>query len=119
MTITRKQILPLLNSIQLLEKNENFSMLTKYKVLKIKEILLKEHEYTSTLFKEMVSKYGAVSEKGDVLIKEENVLKAEKELNEFNNDTIILPDLIFTLDELEGQDIPWSALESFLPFIRE
>ncbi len=40
MNITRKKIVPFLSQIQELEKNEQFTISTKYKILKIKEILL-------------------------------------------------------------------------------
>lgn len=58
-------------------------------------------------------------EDGSVFIKQDCVLQADSELNEFNNDAITLPDLYFTLDELNDQKIPWSTLETFLPFIKE
>lgn len=119
MIIYRKQIFNLLNSISLLEQNEKFPLLTKYKVLRIKEILEKEMQYNSVLIKSLTDKYGEKTEDGDVRIKKEFLLQADEELREFNNDTVTLPDLYFTLDELENTEIPWTALESFLPFIKD
>ena len=116
--IKREQIVSLLQTISILEKNENFSLITKYKILKIKEILIKESEYNSILLKELVKKYGRIEEDGSIYIKQECLLQAETELTDFNNEMITLPDLQFTLDEFNNE-ISWSNLEALLPFIRE
>lgn len=116
--IKREQIVSLLQTISILEKNENFSLITKYKILKIKEILIKESEYNSILLKELVKKYGRIEEDGSIYIKQEYLLQAETELTDFNNEMITLPDLQFTLDEFNNE-ISWSNLEALLPFIRE
>ena len=77
MEIKRKQIIPILNNISLLEKNENFSITTKYKVLKIKEILSKESQYNNIMFQDFISKYGKISENGDISIRKDKITVAQ------------------------------------------
>ena len=119
MQITRIAAGKLLNSIQILQKNENFSITTKYNDLKIKEILEKETELNRILMEELAKKYGTEPDgEGMVYIKEEFIQEANKELSEFNSQKITLPDLKFSLEELD-KEIPWEALETFLPFIAD
>lgn len=119
MQITRDKIYPILKSISILEQNENFSITTKYNVLKIKEILQKEFRYNSILLKELVNKYGEIKPNGDIQVKKEYLGAADSELKEFNSQKITLPDLYFSLSEFEDKDISWSDLEALFPFIKQ
>lgn len=118
MKITRIAATRLNNSIETLQQNENFSLSTKYKILKIKEIVSKEVELNSNLMIEFANKFGGIDDNGQVYIKKEHAEEVSHQLNEFNNELIEVPDLFIKLDELSSE-LKWSELESFMPFIVE
>lgn len=118
MQITRSAGARLFDSISTLIQNENFSITTKYKVLKIKEILEEEMKFNKILMEDLAKKYGSIDEEGNIFINKDYMFEANKELEDFNSQLINLPDLKFTLDEL-GEETKWSELEAFLPFIKD
>lgn len=118
MKITRIAATRLNKSIESLQQNENFSLATKYKILKLKEIVSKEQELNSFLMIDFASKYGGIDENGNVYIEKKHADQVNKELREFNNELIEVPDLTIKLEELSSE-VKWSELESFMPFIVE
>lgn len=118
MKITRLQATRLNKSIEALQQIESFSLSTKYKILKLKEIVSKESELNQILMVEFANKYGGIDDDGHVYIKKEYAYEVNNQMNEFNNELIEVPDLTIKLEELSSE-VKWSELESFMPFIVE
>lgn len=117
MTIKHEQINSLSNAIAELKKNEELSIYTKYKIIKIEQLLNQESEIAYELFKEIQDKYGeSGSNFNEVKIKPEYQEIVEQQLQEFNKQEIQMPDLYFTLDELGN--LSWTALEALMCFIK-
>lgn len=117
MLIKRSKVLSYLDLFNKFKNNNNFNITTKYKILKLKEYFLKESEYDKTLLLELGNNYGEIEEDGTIKINKENQEKVQNELNNYYNQDIQVPDLYFTLDEL--QDVDWDSLELLMPFIKE
>lgn len=118
MKIRRKTINSFLKGISLCEKNEKFSLQTKYKILKIKELLKQENDYTAKILRDILVNYPK-DDKGNYLIPNEDLSKVQSQIIEFDEQEIILPDLYFSIDEFEDSEISWEALEILMPFIKE
>ena len=119
MKILRSQTQVLYDIFKSFEKNEDFSISVKYKILKLKMILEQELECNLHLLKELTSKYGMISEEGEVLIKKEFIEEVSKQVEDFNNQEIELPDLYFTVEELSITKINWRDLEILMPLIKD
>lgn len=118
MLVKRAQIFPLLGAIEKLKEVENISILTKYKILKIQEILIKEGEYNSALIGELAEKYN-MDKNGQLTIPPEEVVQVKKQLDEFNNDTFSIPDLQFQIEEFDNINISWKDLQALMIFIKD
>lgn len=104
--------------------NLHFSVSTQYKLLKIKKILREEIE----IYNEQITSLSNFFEKDDLgnLIKNQNGFKIKDEyleqckikINELNNSQISLPDIYFSLDELEPLSLTLNELELLEPFIK-
>ena len=119
MKILRRQIQLFFSTLKNLEQNEDFSISTKYKILKIRKTLEMELECNLKLLNELVKKYGTISEEGEIFIKKEFIDNVSKQINDFNNEEIELPNLYFTIDELSVAKINWKDLEILLPLIKD
>lgn len=118
MKIPRSNVQILYEIFKKFEKNEDFSINVKYKILKLKGVLEQELEYNLKLLKELTSKYGMVSEEGEILIKKEFIEEVSKQVKDFNSQEIELPDLYFTIEELSIVKIEWRDLEVLMPMIK-
>lgn len=104
----------------------SFSIQTQYKFLKLKKIVQEELQlYYNQLaglrqFVE-VDEQGqpVVSEDGGIRIKEEDIENCTKLINEINQMEIQLPDIYFSLDELENLGLTLAELDKLSPFIKE
>lgn len=104
----------------------SFSIQTQYKFLKLKKIVQEELQlYYNQLaglqqFIE-VDEQGkpVVSEDGGIRIKEEEIGNCTKLINEINQMEIQLPDIYFSLDELENLGLTLAELDKLSPFIKE
>jgi len=85
----------------------------------MKKILETELKCNLDLLNELVKKYGMTSEDGEILIKKEFMDNVSKQINDFNNEEIELPNLYFTIDELSVAKINWKDLEILLPLIKD
>ena len=104
----------------------SFSIQTQYKFLKLKKVVQEELQlYYNQLaglrqFIE-VDEQGqpVVSEDGGIRIKEEEIGNCTKLINEINQMEIQLPDIYFSLDELENLGLTLAELDKLSPFIKE
>lgn len=104
----------------------SFSIQTQYKFLKLKKVVQEELQlYYNQLaglrqFVE-VDEQGqpVVSEDGGIRIKEEDIENCTKLINEINQMEIQLPDIYFSLDELENLGLTLAELDKLSPFIKE
>lgn len=104
----------------------SFSIQTQYKFLKLKKVAQEELQlYYNQLaglrqFVE-VDEQGqpVVSEDGGIRIKEEDIENCTKLINEINQMEIQLPDIYFSLDELENLGLTLAELDKLSPFIKE
>lgn len=126
MILTREQVLAVgYLIINIKEKNNKCNINLKYKILKLESILKEEFEITSLLLNDLTLKYAELNENeqpiikdGGVKIIEEKALDLKKELAEFKNATIQIPEIYFSTDELEELDLSWNELSSLMPFIK-
>lgn len=118
MQIKSENVVSLIEAIHELRQYECLKITTKYKILKIEEVLMKEQEIAYQLFKELGDKYGENQVDGCTTIKPEFLEIAKKEIDEFNNQMINLPDIYFSLDEFEETKLSWSTLSLLMPFIK-
>ena len=118
MTIKRETINPLIEAISVLRENDSISLSSKYYLIKITNILTKEAKIAYELFAEMTEKFGEESEDG-VRIKDEFVETVAKQIEDFNQTDITLPDIKFSLSEFEDSNLTWEQLEALMPFIKE
>lgn len=108
------------------EKGElHFSISTQYKLLKIKKILDEEIEiYNEQImslnaFFERDNEGNFIQNQNGFKIKEEFLEECQKKINELNNSQISLPDIYFSLDELEPLSLTLNELELLEPFIKD
>lgn len=126
MILTREQVLAVgYLIIRIKEKNNKCNINLKYKILKLENILKEEFEITSLLLNDLTLKYAELDEnkqpvikEGGIKIIEEKALDLQKELAEFKKATIQIPEIYFSIDELEELDLSWNELSSLMPFIK-
>lgn len=102
----------------------NFSIETQYKIIKIKKLISEELDiYTQQV--QSLSDYFEKDEKGEIIkisdgvkIKSEYIEECAKKIYELDNSTIQLPDIYFSLDELEPLNLTLDELELLEPFIK-
>ena len=97
-----------------------------YKFTKLLSSIETESEFFITKLREIISKYGDKDdqgnfkeENGNILIQKQFIELAQKEVSALNNIEVTLPDITFTLDELEILNIKPADLRALLPFIKE
>lgn len=116
-----------LNSIYTKIKNKTFSVKTAYKMSKLFAVISKESEYYSEQLNEMIAKYAARDEEGGyvpagkdgVQIKPEYIDTVQKLLTELLNLDVELPDVKFSLDDLESGELTLDEFNLLMPFIEE
>ena len=97
-----------------------------YKFTKILSAIEIENNFFITKLREIISKYAEKDdngnykeENGNILIQKPFIDLAQKEVDTLNNMEVSLPDITFTLDELESLNIKPADLRALLPFIKE
>lgn len=126
MLLTRNQILSLGYLIKEIKTNNlECSITTKYKLLKLESSLKEEFELTHQLLSELSLKYAEKDDKNNIItlnggikIQKGRVEQMKSELEEFEKGTVILPEIYFTIEELDGLNLSWAAMENLMPFIK-
>lgn len=127
MTITRKQILQLghfINKIK--QENIKCNLNTKYKILKIGQLISQEFEISTILLEDITLKYAELNENlqpkindnGGILIKSDKIAELQKDIEDFQKMEIQISDFYFSIDELEELELSFEELEYFMPFIK-
>lgn len=125
MTIKRIDLINLFPIIEKI-KNKIFNVYTQYNFLKLQEYINKEKEIYIKQQASLVEKFGQKNENGEVVIKEdgtvkikkENVQECEKLLKDINELQIQIPDIYFSLDELQNLELTFSELSLLESFIK-
>lgn len=119
MKINRSQIHLLYEILSNFQKDESLPILTKYKTIKLLQVLEQEYLYNTELLKQFAEKYGEITENGEIFIKKEFLEVAQKELEDYNASEVELPDYQFTIEELSTTKINWRDMEVLIPLIKE
>ncbi len=124
MIIKQQQLEPLLILLNKIS-TKVFSIETQYKFLKIKKTLKSEYEIRQEQFQSL-TKYCEVDENnnfiqlpdGSLKIKEEFLQQAQETIQQLNELEIQLPDIYFSLQELEPLGLTMGELELLESFIK-
>lgn len=101
---------------------------TVYKFTKLFNSINTEFDFYSNHIGEILNKYGLRDEAGNlkptengqgVLIQPDKINEASQEVNELMDLQVEIPDIIFTLDELENLGLTVEELTTLMPFIQE
>lgn len=108
------------------EKEDNISIATKYKLLKLENLIAEDFNLFNRLIDEAILKYCSKDENknpiyledGRVQITNENATKLQNEIDELMAMPIEMCDYYFSLSELECLNLSWKELKAFMPFIK-
>lgn len=109
-------------------KEKEMSIKTAYKFSKLVLRLDTEIKFYQKKFQSILEKYGEKDEKGNfkltedkkgVVIKQENLLACQKEVEELHNLDIEISGADFTLDELDSLNVTIQEMNTMMPFIKE
>lgn len=125
MLIKRNQISQILNIIEN-NKNKRFDINTQYKMLLIKKKIKEDLELVEEQYQILLNLYGEVNEEGEfvktedggIKIKEGYQSECQKKIQEFNQLDVTIPDVYFTIEELESLNLTLFELEVLEPFIK-
>lgn len=107
-------------------KEKTFDINTQYKFIKISKVIREEEELVNEQQFLLLKQYAEKNEDGQFIvnkdggfkIKEECVEECGLKIMEINNRQITLPDIYFSLDELEPLGLTLGELELLEPFIK-
>lgn len=107
-------------------KEKTFDINTQYKFIKISKVIREEEELINEQQFLLLKQYAEKNEDGQFIvnksggfkIKEECVEECGLKIMEINNRQITLPDIYFSLDELEPLGLTLGELELLEPFIK-
>lgn len=107
-------------------KEKTFDINTQYKFIKISKVIREEEEYVNEQQYLLLKQYAELDEKGNFIRKEDGGYKIRQEcveecgmkLIQINNREVQLPDIYFSLDELEPLGLTLGELELLEPFIK-
>ncbi len=107
-------------------KEKTFDINTQYKFIKISKVIREEEELINEQQFLLLKQYAEKNEDGQFIvnkdggfkIKEECVEECGLKIMEMNNRQITLPDIYFSLDELEPLGLTLGELELLEPFIK-
>lgn len=107
-------------------KGKTFDINTQYKFLKISKVLQEEISIITEQKEFLLQSYAdkdangklIFSSDGGIKIKEDCLLACADKISEINNRQITLPDIYFSLDELEPLGLTLGELELLEPFIK-
>lgn len=125
MLVKRKNISKLEELINSLSKRK-FNIKTQYKFIKIKKAIEQEEEiYQEQLkincepfFERDNEDNPILSSQGGYKIKAEKMNECYLLMNQMNNLEVQIPDIYFSLDELEELNLPLESLSILEPFIK-
>lgn len=117
-----KELSSLLESI----KEKTFDINTQYKFLKISKVIREEEELVKEQELLLLKQYADVDENGKFItsadggikVKEENIAEFGIKLMEVNSRQVQIPDIYFSLDELEPLNLTLKQLELLFPLIK-
>ena len=101
---------------------------TSYKFARMATEVEKNVEFYQTSFRNIVSEFAQIDENGNFVPTEDGQgvkiqggkeVECNTRLMELNNLEVELPDIKFTIDELEGCELTPAEMVKFLPFIEE
>ena len=106
--------------------DKSFNIQTQYKVLKLTKAIVEERAIVDQMLNQIIEDYCVRDENnqpvftknGGYKFRDEDLLEIEKKLNEINDTEIQLPDVYFSLDELDGLDLTVNELNCFMSFIK-
>lgn len=107
-------------------KEKTFDINTQYKFIKISKVIREEEEYVNEQQYLLLKQYAELDENGNFIRKEDGGYKIKSEcveecgvkLIQINNREVQLPDIYFSLDELEPLGLTLGELELLEPFIK-
>ena len=107
-------------------KTKKFSIETQYKFIKLAKIMEEELAIVNEQKYLLLDNYAEKDEKGmfimlddgGVKIKEEYLEECSKKINELNSRQITIPDITFSLDELEPLELTLEELFILEPLIK-
>lgn len=109
-------------------KEKEMSIKTAYKFSKLVSRLDTEIKFYEKKFQSILEKYGEKDEKGNfkltedkkgVVIKQEDLLACQKEVEELHSLDIEISGADFTLDELDSLNVTIQEMNTMMPFIKE
>ena len=107
-------------------KDKKFNIQTQYKILKLKKSMQEELDLTQDVILKACDEFWEKDEEGNIITTPEGAVKfkidkepeLQQKLKEIDNTEIQVPDIYFTLDELEGLDLTLEELQIFMVFIK-
>lgn len=116
-----------LNSIYTKIKNKSFSVKTTYRMSKLFSVVTKEAEYYSNELNELIGKYAERDENGGfipagkdgVQIKKECIDTVQSQLNDLLNLDVEVPDVQFSIEDLESGNLTVDEFNILMPFIKD
>lgn len=127
MKTTMSNILDL-NALYPKIKDKKFSIKTSYKFSKLFKAVSGEYDYYTNEVRNIVNRYAERDEDGNpistkdgtgVQIARESVSIAQKELNELLSIEVEIPDITFTIEELDSSELTVEDFNYLLPFVEE
>lgn len=101
---------------------------TAYKFAKLGEIIESETKFFQEKMQEIISNYSEKDENGQpalaedgasIKIQEAKVAECQKEINELNNVEVELPNIFFTIEELEALSLTAQQAYALMPLIKD
>ena len=107
-------------------KDKSFNIQTQYKILKLQKSIIEEKVIVDELLNKVIEDYckrddnnqPIFGENGNYTFREEDLNEILSRIEEINNTDIQVPDIYFSLDELEGLGLTLDELRSFYGFIK-
>lgn len=114
---------------ELLSRFDNqYPIKTTYKLMKLARAVAKELEFYNSKLRDYINEYSLKDESGnlqkgesdsEILIDPARLEECQQKIQELNELEVELPDITFSLEELEGANFSISDLQVFSPFIAE
>lgn len=107
-------------------KEKTFDINTQYKFIKLSKVIKEESQYAVEQELLLFNVYGERDEKGQFIANEQGGVKIKQDclaeclekLTQLSKRTVQLPDLYFSIDELQELGLTLGELEVLEPFIK-
>ena len=107
-------------------KEKTFDINTQYKFIKLSKVIKEESQYAVEQELLLFNVYGERDEKGQFIANEQGGVKIKQDclaeclekLTQLSKRTVQLPDLYFSIDELQELGLTLGELEILEPFIK-